>query len=146
MDKLLTREGLDEIEKIIERPIRDWDARAAIRSLIATAREAMDDIVALQTRLEMNFAWDGDGNRIQVKPGSIPDGIECRDETIKLLDARAEAAEAECERLREALRSIIRYEQETEWQTLNGKLPLDIEHAADIARAALSDKEPSHDH
>lgn len=45
---------------------------------------------ALRARLEMDFAYDGDGNRIAVEPGSIPDGIECRDATIKLLDERVE--------------------------------------------------------
>jgi len=40
-------------------------------------------IDALETRLEMNSAYVN-GERVAMKPGSIPDGIECRDETIKL--------------------------------------------------------------
>ena len=55
----------------------------------------------LYARLEMVEAHDGEGNCISVEPYSIPDGIEARDATIRLLDdrvnaltARAEAAEA----------------------------------------------------
>jgi len=39
----------------------------------------------LHDRLEDNRVYDFEGNIIQVKPGSVPDGIECRDETIKLM-------------------------------------------------------------
>ncbi len=51
-------------------------------------REAADALDALHDRLEMRHAYNGDGERIDVAPGSIPDGIECRDETIKLLQTR----------------------------------------------------------
>lgn len=50
----------------------------------------------------------------------IPDGIECRDETIKLGDARAERAEAEIERLRAAMDSAK-------------------EHAGDATKALLAE-------
>lgn len=41
---------------------------------------------ALHTRLEDNFCFDAEGNRKVVKPGSIPDGIECRNATIRIQD------------------------------------------------------------
>lgn len=57
----------------------------------------------LHDRLEDNRAYDFEGNVIQVKPGSIPDGIECRDETIKLMrDVIAEKDE-EIARLQDLL-------------------------------------------
>lgn len=40
----------------------------------------------LNERLENNHAFNVHGERIEVEPGSIADGIECRDETIKLAD------------------------------------------------------------
>jgi len=105
------------------------------------AADALDaaqaEIVRLQDRLEMRHAWriiDGQKVRVEVEPGSIPDGIDCRNETIKLQDEhclrlgeeiaalRLEAdaagsritgleamladAQAEVERLREALEKI----------------------------------------
>ena len=39
---------------------------------------------ALRERLEMDYGFDSDGNRVAV-PG-IPDGIECRDATIRLIE------------------------------------------------------------
>ena len=42
-------------------------------------------IAQLRERLEIGFAFDGDGNRISVGD-DMPDGIECRDETIRLQD------------------------------------------------------------
>ncbi|MCC2649862.1 MAG: hypothetical protein K0R61_47 [Microvirga sp.] len=47
------------------------------------------EISRLQERLEMTHVWqmiDGKMARVEVEPGSIPDGIECRDETIRLQD------------------------------------------------------------
>jgi len=49
------------------------------------------EVDRLHTRLEANFAWqviDGVKTKIAVEPGSIPDGIDCRDETIRQQDAR----------------------------------------------------------
>lgn len=63
--------------------------------------QAMGEIDRLRERLEMTHAWqtvDGKMVRVAVEPGSIPDGIECRDETIRLQDreiARLHAALAE---------------------------------------------------
>lgn len=53
-------------------------------SLVATAHRIADELAALHTRLEDNFCYDIKGNRVEVEAGSIPDGITCRDETIKL--------------------------------------------------------------
>lgn len=46
---------------------------------------------ALHERLEDNHVFDINGNRIEREPGTIPDGIECRDETIKLQRERITA-------------------------------------------------------
>src|SRR5882762_2483081 len=51
------------------------------------------EIEKLHTRLEDNFAYktvEGKEGlqRFAVPPGSIPDGIECRETTIKLLEGR----------------------------------------------------------
>lgn len=54
------------------------------------AENCIEEITRLRARLEMDGVWqliDGKMQRISVEPGSIPDGIECRDETIKLQDA-----------------------------------------------------------
>lgn len=56
-------------------------------------RAAADEIERLMDRLEMRHVWqsiDGKMTRVSVEPGSIPDGIECRDETIKLQGAEIE--------------------------------------------------------
>jgi hypothetical protein len=63
----------------------------------------------LQERLEMNHAWqmvDGEMVRVEVEPGSIPDGIECRDETIRLQDRAIERHRAEIDRLRTIISRI----------------------------------------
>ncbi|MFC3638857.1 hypothetical protein ACFONL_16065 [Camelimonas fluminis] len=61
------------------------------------------EVEALQDRLEMRHAFDGSGKRISVEPGSIPDGIACRDETIRQLDKRVDEYRAQVEAMREAL-------------------------------------------
>ncbi len=52
----------------------------------------------LHTRLEDNFCFDAKGNRNDVEPGSIPDGIACRDETIRVQDAEITALRHDIER------------------------------------------------
>ncbi len=68
------------------------------------------EVVALQDRLEMRHVWqigpDGQKVRVEVEPGSIPDGIACRDETIRLLDQKCAALRAEAVRLQAALRRM----------------------------------------
>ena len=41
------------------------------------------EIERLNERLENNHVYNTSGERVDVCPGSIPDGISCRDETIK---------------------------------------------------------------
>ena len=79
------------------------EARKQIRTLEL-------ECTRLHTRLEDNFGFNGKGNRIVIKPGIIPDGIECRDETIKQLDKKCARLEQEKAELvaacREALKPI----------------------------------------
>lgn len=58
-------------------------------------------IATLEDRLEMRHAWVN-GERIAVPPGSVPDGIDCRNETIRQQDRRIAELEREVERLTEA--------------------------------------------
>lgn len=51
-------------------------------------RKAEAEIARLRERLEVTYAYDLSGKRIDVLAGSIPDGIACRDETIKMQDAK----------------------------------------------------------
>lgn len=79
-------------------------ARAAL-SVSTEREEALRQRVnELETRLEMNFAYVN-GKRVPMEPGSIPDGIECRDETIKGLDERIERIKKERDDLVEARRT-----------------------------------------
>ena len=55
---------------------------------------AQSQIAALHERLEDSFYFNAFGKRIEVKLGSIPDGISCRDVTIRLLEHRLEELEA----------------------------------------------------
>lgn len=69
---------------------RTADAIDALKTQVETLTA---ENTRLHTRLEDNFAFI-DGKRVEMEPGSIPDGIECRDETIKLLDAAVKRATA----------------------------------------------------
>lgn len=73
---------------------------------VADLREAADLIERLRERLEMTHAWrmiDGKMTKVAVEPGSIPDGIECRDETIKLQDKVIERLRAQAPGWRTAM-------------------------------------------
>jgi len=73
-------------------------------------RELEAEVERLHTRLEDNFAYEAGVNdgwhKVKVEPGSIPDGIACRDATIRSFEDRLSAAEARCRKLEEALREI----------------------------------------
>lgn len=101
--KTALRDGAARVHEQVSPPIRadlenpSLEDRAALR----------EEVERLHTRLEDNFAWCN-GERVSVEPGSIPDGIECRDETIRQqreriteLFERARAAE-------EALKAVNR--------------------------------------
>ena len=62
------------------------------RSQLANKQSEID---RLKERLEIGFGFDLDGNRVKIE-GDHPDGIDCRNETIKLL-------ESQIERLQQAL-------------------------------------------
>lgn len=64
----------------IVKQLLDPQADASVR------QAAADEICRLRNRLEMTAMYDLQGNAIPWKPGD-PDGIECRDATIALLDA-----------------------------------------------------------
>lgn len=108
-----------------------WDALRAEREAEAQRDRLMD-------RLEMRHAYDGEGNRIAVEPGSIPDGIECRDDTIKLQDERIARLEAQRDRLRDALRF---YAERVNYVARSGmESPISRDQFGGRARAALEDK------
>lgn len=76
--------------------------------LIADAPRLLAEVLRLRAenerlhdRLEDNVMGDGHGNLVPCEPGSIPDGIECRDETIKLQRQRLGELAAENERLKD---------------------------------------------
>lgn len=59
---------------------------ASDKILAQDCNEAADEIERLRERLEMTYGYDGDGNKVPLLAGG-PDGIECRDETIRLQEA-----------------------------------------------------------
>lgn len=68
------------------------------------AVEAAKEIKRLRQRLEIDRAYDGEGREVEAPEGA-PDGIECRDETIRLL-------EAEVESLQKALWPFAQFERQ----------------------------------
>lgn len=78
-------------------------------------RVLKDENARLHERLEDNYAFDKNGKRVTIAPGTIPDGIECREVTIRELESslrkwkdwaldRAHELEEERDRLKEKLR------------------------------------------
>lgn len=57
-----------------------------ISELLEHLNTADKEIERLRERLEMTHAYDATRKRVAVEPGSIPDGIDCRDETIAQLE------------------------------------------------------------
>lgn len=71
---------------------------------------AADEITCLRARLEMNVAYqmiDGVMTKIAVEPGFMPDGIECRDETIKLQDNYIKDLRSQNATMREAANELL---------------------------------------
>lgn len=60
------------------------------------------DCDALRERLEMVWAYDSDGNKIPA-PEGMPDGISCRDETIRAQNAVIDALRAERDFMRKTI-------------------------------------------
>jgi hypothetical protein len=83
------------------------------------------EIERLHERLEDNHFYvdDGSGNLVRkdAEPGSIiPDGIECRDETIKLQDEAIARLRTQVEGLREALSCMLDAHNNECWLDHNG--------------------------
>lgn len=70
---------------------KEWQARTPeVEALRA-------EVLALQERLEITHCHDGDGSRVEIPDSErkdFPDGIYCRDETIRLLEESNEALRA----------------------------------------------------
>jgi len=78
----------------------------------AEIRRLQDALNATYTRLEANFYIDGNGNRVACEVGSIPDGIACRDETIKQLDSALEAARKTIKELDPYNRGVVKQSED----------------------------------
>ena len=99
-------------EQAIDQAIEAFIARGQTMTTSEWTRQLRNAVIAadpwtkrveqLETRLEMNFAFR-DGKRISVPAGSIPDGIDCREETIRGIEDQRHKLRAEVERLRKML-------------------------------------------
>jgi hypothetical protein len=67
--------------------------------------EILDYISVLRERLEIDFCYDLDGNKIVVEEG-IPDGIFCRDATISLIESENEKLQQQNQILMEAIEEV----------------------------------------
>ncbi len=100
-----------------------------MKSAAAALQRLAQEVERLNERLENNHLYehkDGQMVRVEVSPGSIPDGIDCRNETIKLQDerndrlaARITELEAHCIRLGQG--GAERYWEER-WRTDNARI------------------------
>jgi hypothetical protein len=83
----LNRMG-EQDDQIRER-LKQWDESDTFigfntPSIVDTAINSLErELAEAHTRLEANFYYNTKGERCPCKPGEIPDGIACRDETIK---------------------------------------------------------------
>lgn len=66
-------------------------------------KQLTDEIDRLKERLEITHEYNADGKKVRAGE-DIPDGITCRDETIRIQDEAIDTLRAENERLRGALR------------------------------------------
>ena len=104
----------------------NWQARNQAADILA-AQAA--EIERLHTRLEDNFMFilrNGEFVREACEPGTIPDGIECRNETIKGIEEQRNALRAELAKM-----TAERDGYRDRW------MPLVLER--DAAREALGD-------
>lgn len=85
---------------------RDLEAlKHDITRCVQTNTELLQELEQANERLENNHYFK-DGKRVECKPGSIPDGIECRNETIKLLERELEEAKSSRDRAMALLDAI----------------------------------------
>lgn len=124
-----------------------------IEALTADRDAALVEVARCHARLEIDHEYvsDADGNVTRQEiphedRANEPDGIECRDETIRLLErqlraARAEKAEAEAAMMRKALERIQRLSalvaHDLTMRVEAGKVAA-VQQCSDIARAALA--------
>ena len=85
--------GIDCGGYVVVKPIRTWHGLAKAHAA------ALEELARLRARLEIDFATDGNGKRVPFPTGG-PDGIACRDETIRILESALAEAERKCARLR----------------------------------------------
>ena len=120
-----------------------------IARLTAERDEARAEVKRLHARLEDDHVYriddeTGGTYRVDVEPGSIPDGIKCRDATIRGLDDRIrnltterDAARAAAKGLAEALRDMS-----SGWDYIRGRYGdlagVGWSRAADKADTALA--------
>lgn len=78
-------------------------SRPMIDELPGEVARLREENERLHERLEDNFAFNVHGERVAFEPGTIPDGIECRDETIKQQRERITTLTRERDEAREAL-------------------------------------------
>lgn len=92
MNKAL-EEIVTEYELSINQVVREREAlKQQLAALLARVEE-------LEERLEIGFAYDAMGIRIQVSKDG-PDGIECRDATIELQDRAVDELRTKAQSLR----------------------------------------------
>lgn len=80
------QEVLNDLRRRLE-----GEEREALEQMLGEFGDVKAENERLHTRLEDNFCWqsvNGKWVKIAVEPGSMPDGIECRDETIRQLQCR----------------------------------------------------------
>lgn len=101
-DHAAQAEDIERQSEALNRATDESDAKdREIKALGLAITAKAEEIDRLNERLENNHMFDAQGGRVDVEPGSIPDGIECRDETIKFQDERITALTFENTNLRD---------------------------------------------
>ena len=84
---------------------RHYDCAIAERDSLRTQlADKTAECERLNERLENNHVYNFKGEREEVEPGTFPDGIECRDETIRQQDEANDRLRAHRDRLVEAVK------------------------------------------